>query len=109
MTFRDMDYWGIFKIILIVNWAIPILLIPFIFVVWLAKPNKVTFSHDSTFELFGATVTYGGEGFFAVLAVLPVVIVMLIIGLIIQTAILWALARYTPMGRIKIGGEPVAP
>ncbi len=108
MTFQDMNYWGIFKIILLVNWAIPILLIPFIFVFWLFKPDKITFSHDNTFELFGATITHGGEGFFASLAVLPIVIVTLIIGLVIQSAILLALAKHTPMGRIKIGGAPVA-
>ena len=105
MTFRDLSYWGIFKIIFIVNWAVPILLAPFIFLVWLANPSVIKYTPSSSAEVYGMTISHSGEGFEAFLNIIPLILTLGLIGMLIQTAILWSIGRFTPFGRIKLGAR----
>ena len=105
MTFRDLSYWGLFKIILIVNWAVPILFSPLILFVWLTNPSAIKYSPSSEVLVYGISLRYGGEGLDAFLNLLPIILIIGLIGLLIQTALLKALAHVTPLGRVKIGGE----
>lgn len=103
MMFRDMSFSGLLKTTLIINWAIPILCLPLVFIGWKINPDAVTFYQDTT--LFGMTFKWGGEGLAGYLRALPVLLVIFIIGLIIQTTILWALGRFTPIGRIRLSSR----
>jgi|GEM_PF-2105536 len=104
MTFRDMSYWGIFKIILIINWAVPILLSPIILLVWLTNPSAIKYTPSAEVNVYGITLKYGGEGLDAFLNILPFILIIGFIGMLIQSTILWAAAQYTPLGRVKVGG-----
>lgn len=103
MIVRDLSYWGHFKIIFIINWVMPLLLLPLIIVVFLVDPEKVTF--NNSFKTYGMTIEAGGEGLVPSFTAFPFILLISFIGLWIQAAVLYALARYTPLGRIKIGAR----
>jgi len=103
MMFRDMSFSGLLKATLIINWVIPILCLPLFFIGWKINPDAVTFHQDA--KLFGTTLTWGGEGLAGYLQALPFIMVFFIVGLFIQTAILWTLGRYTPIGSIRLSSR----
>lgn len=95
MQFKDLSYWGIFKLSIVFEAAIPIISSPFLLIYYLLKPEAFNFKFDN--QIFGITVNVDN----LVIAAIMIVILTLM-TLIIQSAIWYVLAKKTPLGRVRI-------
>lgn len=100
MTFRDLSFWGLFNLILIVEHLITLLLLPIVYFIWRIKPSLVSFSHPAELNFYGISFSYGGAD--ALLKTLHTIIILFLLALFIKTSVLWALGRYTVLGRLKL-------
>ena len=99
MTFRDLSYWAIVKLILFITMAIPviaiILLLPFVlFDVFPVTYNLVSENPPQLFGIISFEMT-GAPRWVAALIVIT-------INIFATSKVLQLLAKYTPLGRIKI-------
>ena len=100
MTIRDINFWGFVKIMLFINIVFPLLLlIPIGVLDLLNVPGfNLSFYGDTDVKLFGMVkLEIAGP---------PLWITILIIGtlnLLLFSKVLQLLAKYTPLGRVKIG------
>lgn len=98
MTFRDISFWGLFKISLVIDFLIPILLAPLILLVYLTAPEKFNLSLDHVINIYGFKLQANGE-----MSLVIGTLIACIIGLWFQTVFLNWLGKYTRLGRVKIG------
>ena len=103
MMFNKLSYWGIFKVSLILDFVIPLLLAPFLLVGYMVAPDRFDFELDRKLELHGTSIDFG-SGDITITANIFLALILFIIGLMIQCAVLYFLAQKTRLGRIKIGG-----
>ena len=102
MYFRDLSFWGIFKVSLILDFLIPLLLTPFVLIYYLAAPEKFTFNWEPKLEMNWAFMKITSSDMSVGMTVMNALFIGFI-GLLIQCAILNLLAQKTPAGRIKLG------
>ncbi|MEP1230164.1 MAG: hypothetical protein ABJG88_05770 [Litorimonas sp.] len=96
MAFKDLSYWGIFKLSLIFEAIIPIILSPFLLAVYFSKPDAL----NITSSIMGITVNTESWTTHAVL-----LCILTLISLLIQSVIWYALAQKTHLGRLKISDK----
>ena len=101
MTFRDLSYWGIFKLTLIFEFLVSILITPFMFLLYAVKPDAFTFNIDNPIKVAGISAHYSDAAGMTFAFVMGFMISL--IGLMVKCAVLYLLAQKTPLGRIKIG------
>ncbi|WP_026940848.1 hypothetical protein [Hellea balneolensis] len=101
MYFKDLSIWGIFKVSLILDFVIPILLIPILSVIYIFAPKKFTFNWEPKFEINGMSIDFT-SGVVSVGGTVLLTLIIGFIGLLVQCAILYFLAQKTPLGRVKI-------
>lgn len=98
MTFRDLSYWGIVKITLIMEFFIPLLLLPFFLIFYLVAPQKVTVNISKSIDIWGLTVQADG-----IIGLAFGALIGSLIGLFISAAILYFFGQKTRLGHVKIG------
>ena len=102
MQFKDLTFWGIFKLLVIFEVAVPIVISPFIFAYYLIRPEKFSFNFDWSFKTLGITVKTTPDAI-NFIGILLLAIVFAVISIILQSAILHFLGRKTLLGKIRIG------
>lgn len=102
MKFRSISFWGLFKISLILDFVIPILITPFFAVYYFIAPDKFEINLDNDFNLYGLSFDVtSGDG--SISAAIILIILIGIIGLLAQCGILYFLAQKTPLGNVTVG------
>lgn len=104
MSFSQLSYWGIFKVSLIFDFAIPLLLAPFLLIWYIIAPEKVNFEWDRKLEIHGTSIDFV-SGDITITANIILAAIIFIISLMIQCAVLYFFAQKTRLGRIKIGNR----
>jgi len=103
MQFKDLSYWGIFKLSLIFEIIIPIILAPFILVLYLTNPEATTAISLEPRSVMGLLIESDSFGLTLLLG-----LILLFISLIVQSALWYFLAQKTPLGRVKISNKIIA-
>jgi len=104
MNFRDISFWGLFKLSLILDFVIPILLTPFFVILYFVAPEKFNIDWDTKFEMNGLSFDIS-SGVLTGSATLVFTILLGFILLMIQCGILYFLAQKTPLGNIRVGSK----
>ena len=102
MKFRNISFWGLCKISLILDFVIPILLTPFFVVLYFVAPEKFDIDWDTKFDFYGISFDIT-SGDLSISATIILAILIGFIGLLVQYGILYFLAKITPLGSVKIG------
>lgn len=102
MTLRDISYWGLFKLSLVLDFLILILLSPLIGLTYLIAPDRVQFDVAEGIRIYGVIVKTG-DGNTDLIGLLISIILIGFIGLMIKCAVLTFIFRKTPIGKIVIG------
>ena len=97
MQFKDLSFWEILKTWIILEITIPILLIPVFVVLYIITPDAFVFLGETTHHIMGLGVKSNGEP----LGILLILTLMLI-SMLIQSALIFLIAQKTPLGRIRI-------
>lgn len=100
MTFRDLTFWGLFKISLILEVVPALCLAPLILLIFLISPESI--EYDTKVEVSGMTLNFGPEASALPLGIL-MGLILWVIGTLILTAILYFLGQKTPLGKVRIG------
>ena len=101
MNLRALTFWGIFKLTLFFEFAIQVLLAPFFFMIYLVAPDKFDIQPWGKVEYFGIGIDFSSKNFS--LKMVPIAVFLILIGFLIQCAVLYLIAKKTPLGKIKIG------
>lgn len=102
MTVKDLSFWGWVKLSLIIDFLIPLLLMPILLIVALVAPEKITINWSQKFNIYGINLDVG-SGDLMVGSILISDLFIGFIGLMIQSGILYFFAQKSPLGHVKIG------
>ena len=102
ITFRNLSYWGILKVTLILDFLIPILFFPIFLVMNFKLSKKFGRNWPPTWEWNGLSWDWT-TGDVSGGATAIIMILVGIVWLFIQSAILYFFAQKTPVGKIRIG------
>lgn len=102
MTLRDLSYWGIFRLILIAELLVPVLLSPLFLYTALTDPSKFTIDWDTGVEFLGSTFRFD-PGSKTILSYTIYAILLSVIALLIKSALLNLVFQKTSVGKISIG------
>ena len=102
MQFKDLSFWGIFKLIVIFEVAIPLVISPFIFTYYLVRPDRFSFNFDWSVKAMGMNVKTTPHSANIIIVIL-IGLFLAIISMLIQSGILNFLGQKTLLGKIQIG------
>ncbi|WP_418152101.1 hypothetical protein AB8615_07875 [Litorimonas sp. RW-G-Af-16] len=103
MQFKDLSFWGIFKISLIVEHLITVLLMPLMLIGHFVMPEKINFDITSKWKI--GFLTADTDGLIGALVIIPLLFFTICIGAIVKAAVLHFIAQKTRLGRIKISKD----
>jgi len=99
---KALNHWDFFKIILVVEYAIGIVMIPFMALLYFYAKTYA----PSAIKINGSALPANGSSSFQLIEVLPILAFGLFMSLVLaafKAWILMLLCRYTPLGNIQIG------
>ena len=92
MTVRNLSFWGLFKISLILDFLLPILASPLVAVYYFTAPDKFAFEWESKFHMYGITFASTPDTLGAITAIILALFIGFI-GLFVQSAAIFFLAQ----------------
>ena len=101
MKLKDLSFWGIFKLVLIFEYLVWIVIGPILLLIYVLNPDAINISGDFSVNLFG--IKFLVDSLPASFIFIPI---MVILKTIIFAFIHFTIFQKTPFGNIPIG-EPI--
>jgi len=98
MKLKDLSFWGIFKLVLIFEYLVWILLGPILLILYIFKPEKFNMPKEFSVKLGG--IKFYTDSLAQSLFMLPLVIVL---GTLFFAVFHYLIFQKTPFGNIRIG------